>query len=191
MGIPILDLGAVLDYISDIDNRSHINARMVRDWQEDSFVEMEQLCEKLHHLFFLEAQLHCEEFHKAKKNFSRDGLTYGLISAYVRQHKGSNEYVFRRIYLKGRVDGQTESDFDRYPIPRGSRRGAYSKAAFKKYSSHDDELTLTLLTEAHFDRLRQMGTFFKSVLRHLRGKKMVSRTMDKKIGTRLDNDEVI
>lgn len=191
MGVQFLELDTILDYIADQDSRSHIDARFVRNEQEECFVAMEQLCEKLHHLFFLEAQLHSEEFHRAKGNFRRDGQDYGFLSSFVRQHKGSNELLFRRMQIQPRQEGQQKTEFIRYPIPRTTRRGSYSKGAFQKYSSHKDELTLTLLTEEHFDRLRQMGSVIKSVLRQLKSKKMGSRYMDAKIRKRTRDEQKI
>ena len=159
-------------YTEHEQNRKHIDDEIVRQWAEEAYIEAEEALRKIDLLCLLEGQVHADNYHRAKNQFRQMGLHYGFISPHVRKHKGSNDFIFSERKLKE----EKGTGFGFGNIPRS--RGSYTQQIFKKYSSHDDELELAVLTERHFKRLRKVGYEIKDILRQL--KRQLTRKMTRK-----------
>lgn len=168
----------IAHYTESKENRTNIDAETARQWIEESFVRIEEELRKIHLLTFLEAQLHCDNYHKVKDQFLRMSLDYGFISPFVRQHLGTNDLTFKRRYLKERGTGEGHNY---YPIQKV--RGNFNRQAFKRYSSHDEELDLAVMTEEHFKRLRKQSGEMKAILRQIKRQetRKLPRTGDKEV----------
>lgn len=173
----VLDHNQIQEALKEEENRKYFDDKDVRVMMEKRFLEMEQLIDELYDLCCLEAKKHCDGFHNAKSDFRRLGQDFGFISAFVRQHKGSNEFTFKRRYLGEKKEGETRGPVYRHPIKKIG--GKYTRSALSPWSSHQDELNLALMTEEHFQRLREMGSFLKAqkrAFKRVESRKMIPKT---------------
>lgn len=174
-----MDYEDIAHYTESLENRANIDPENARQWIEECYAAIEEELTKIHLLSFLEAQLHCDNYHKVKEQFLKMGLDYGFISPNVRQHLGTNDLTFKRRYLKEK--GSPGDRHYYYPIQKV--RGNFNRQAFKKYSSHDEELDLAMMTEGHFKRLRKQSNEMKAVMRQIKRQetRKLPRSGDKEV----------
>lgn len=123
--------------------------------------EIEDLSKLAYSLTFLEAKLHCDEYHETKSSFKEMGEKYGYINSYVRQESGSNTMRFQ---MKTPLNSKTNL-IDRQNIRMPAN--GYTATSFKN-ASHELEFNLCIETEKNYQRLRQQGKVFKQLSRSLR-----------------------
>lgn len=114
------------------------------------------MLEKAHALSCLEAALHCDAYHEAKRSLDK----YGYINTYVRVERRSlvTRFQYRFPSIRG---------FIRENIRKG--RDGYTRSSFGR-AANEEERDLALYTETHYARIRRRARKIRQAAQSLIGK---------------------
>lgn len=140
-------------------NRDEIDLEELQGNIKQLASKIESDLQRIYDLMLLEAQIHCDSFHKAKRSLSKVGEPYGYISSNVRRDSGTNSmrFYYRIITNTG------------YVIRKNIRMSGsgYNLNSFKKTPT-EMEREIALMTEEEYSKLRNDGKKIKAAMRKIR-----------------------
>lgn len=134
--------------------------------------DVNETLELIYDLTFLEGTLVCDSYHMTKHCFDDFGENYGYIHTYTERVNKTN--VFRFQYRRPLPNG----NILRKSIAMDKATSTYKDTAFK-YSGHELEKDLCIMTEKKYFIARNRSKKIRSILRQLN--KFIPKQEDKNL----------